>query len=207
MSELDHILEEYTAFEHEVNAFTSGCCNPLCSTCREVCCKADYCQETLDSAFLSFVRHRYPPPAAYSIGQGWLTETGCALTAGRPPVCYEFLCNRILDSRSTPWERYAMNVLSKLITHIGWRVVRRMHLVEIMDPEDLAAIKSDAIDRRLREARKAFQVVKSILAHEPLSEDTAACLVRIVRPPDGINMRDRFGKPSLAGGRADDIAV
>ena len=87
-----------------------------------------------------------------------------------------------------PMARYAMNVLSKLITHIGWRALGRRHLVEIMDPADLAAINSDAFERRLIQALKALQVVKSILAHEPLPEDGAACLSRIARPPSGLNI-------------------
>ncbi len=190
MCQLDHILEDYAAFEREVIEFTAELFNPWCSTCKEVCCKADYCHENLDSAFLSLIRHRYFPHTAFSVGQGWFTETGCALTAGRPPVCHEFLCNRILGSHPRPLVRYAVNVLSKLITHIGWRAAGRNHLVEIMDPSDLSAIKSNAIDRRLGEARGAFQVVKSILAHKPVPEDAAAFLFRIARPPGGMKIRE-----------------
>jgi hypothetical protein len=189
MSQLDQILEKYATFEHDVGQFTAEYCSYWCSTCKEVCCKADYCQETLDSAFLSLIRHRYPTPEAFSADQGWLTKTGCALTVGRPPVCYEFLCKRILDSRSARLDRYALNVLSKLITHIGWRAAGRRHLVEIMDPSDLPAIKSDTIGPRLEEAREAFQVVKSILAHNPVSEDAAECLTRVARPPGGLHIR------------------
>lgn len=189
MSQLNHILEQYAAFEREVIEFTSELFNPWCSTCKEVCCKADYCQENLDSAFLSLVRHRYSPQTDYSVDQGWLTETGCALTAGRPPICHEFLCNWILDSQLPSLVRYAMNVLSKLITHIGWRAAGPRHLVEIMDSSDLPAIKSDTIDRRLGEAREAYQVVKTILAHKLVPEGGAACLSRIARPPGGLSIR------------------
>ena len=183
MSPLDHILETYAVFELEVGEFTSELFKPWCSTCKEVCCKADYCQETQDSAFLSLIRRRHPTPASYSADHGWLTETGCALAVGRPPVCHEFLCKRILDSQPRPLGRYALNVLSKLVAHVGLRAAGRRHLVEILDSAGLAVIKTDAVDQRLSEARDAFQVVKFILAHKPVSEDGAACLSRIVRPP------------------------
>ena len=83
-----------------------------------------------------------------------------------------------------------MNVLSKLITHIGFRAAGRRHLVEVMDPAELAAIKSGPIDRRLIEAREALQVVKSILANKPVRADASECLTRIARPPHGIDIRD-----------------
>ena len=82
-----------------------------------------------------------------------------------------------------------MIVLSKLITHIGFRAAGRRHLVEIIDPADLAAIKSGLIDRRLIEARQALQVVKSILAHKPVPEDAVECLTRITRLPGGVDIR------------------
>lgn len=163
--------------------FTSELLIPWCSNCKGDCCKAECCRESLDSAFLSLLLSKYPPRIPFSISEGWLTETGCALMIGRPPVCYEFLCDRILDARPKLIYRYAMVVLSKLVSHVGQRAVGRSHLVEILDPTDLSAINPDSFGRRLAEARDAFQVVRSILADKPVAGDAALRLSRISRPP------------------------
>lgn len=180
------ILKNYTAFEREVIQFTSGLFAAWCQNCKDVCCKADFCRETLDSSFLSLLFAQYPPREKFSAHEGWLTNSGCALAVGRPPVCYEFLCDRLLDASPTPLYRYAMVVLSNLVSYVGQRAAGRSHLVEIMDPSDLSTINLDSLGRRLAEARKAFNVVKFILAEKPIPEDAAIDLSRISRPPHGL---------------------
>ena len=156
---------------------------PWCRNCKGDCCKAECCRESLDSSFLSLLLSKNPPHTPFSDSEGWLTKTGCALTIGRPPVCYEFLCDRILDARPTLLYRYAMDILSKLMSYVGQRAVGRSHLVEILAPSDLSAINPDSFGRRLADAREAFQVVRSILADKPVPEDAALRLSRISRPP------------------------
>jgi hypothetical protein len=185
MPELKHILNEYGAFETEVIAFTTELLMPWCRGCEGDCCKAECCRESLESSFLSLLLSKHPPHTPFSDSEGWLTKTGCALTIGRPPVCYEFLCDRILDARPTLLYRYAMDILSKLMSHVGQKAVGCSHLVEILDPSDLSAINSDSFDQRLAEARAALQVVKSILADKPLPENAAGHLSRISRLPHG----------------------
>ena len=188
MQKLDNMLKKYAVFETEVIEFTSELLDPWCRNCKGECCKTDCCRETLDSAYLSLLIMQYPPRAKFSAFDGWLTKSGCALSVGRPPVCYEFLCDRVLDARSTLIYRYGMGVLSRLVSHVGQKAVGRSHLVEIMDPSDLSAINSDAFDHRLTEARIAFKVVRTILAKEPIPEDAALTLSRIARPPKGLNL-------------------
>ena len=183
---LQQILKKYAAFETEVVEFTSELLKPWCHNCKGECCKTDCCRETLDSSFLSLLVTQYPPRAKFSALDGWLTKNGCALGVGRPPVCYEFLCDRVLNARPAILCRYAMDVLSKLVSHVGQRAVGRSHLVEVMDPSDLSAINHDSYGRRLTEARKAFNVVKSILAEKSLSKDAVHSLSRISKPPHGL---------------------
>jgi hypothetical protein len=185
MSRLDHILKEYAAFETEVIAFTSELLMPWCCNCRGGCCKAEYCRESLDSSFLSLLLSKYPPQTTFSTREGWLTETGCALAVGRPPVCYEFLCDRVLDARPALSYRYAMDILSRLILHIGQKAVGRSHLVEILDPSELSAININTFGQRLTEARQAFQVISSILTDQPIPADSAGRLSKISLPPGG----------------------
>ena len=180
------ILKEYAEFETEVIAFTSELLGPWCSNCKGDCCKAECCRESLESPFLSILISKHLPNAPFSDHEGWLTKSGCALAVGRPPVCFEFLCDRVLDARPAPIYRYAMVVLSKLVSYTGQRANGRSHLVEIMDPSDLSAISPDSFGRRLTGARKAFKVVRSILADKPMPVDAALNLSRISKPPHGL---------------------
>ena len=188
ITELKHILKKYAAFETEVMTFTTEFLSPWCSDCRGDCCKAECCRESLESSFLSLLIYKNPPNAPFSEIEGWLTKTGCALAVGRPPVCYEFLCDRVLDARPTPLYRYAMVVLSKLVSHVGRRAAGRSHLIEIMDLSDLSTINPDSFGCRLSEAQKAFNVVRTILADNPVPGDAALCLSRISRPPPGLTL-------------------
>ena len=180
---LDHILKDYADFESDVMALTAEFLLPWCANCQEVCCKVDYCRESLDSPFLSLLHSNSRPLTVYSDRNGWLTPSGCALAAGRPPVCYEFICNRILNDQPAVLFRYAIAILSKLISHVGKRAVGRRHLVEILDPSDLSAIHFGRFNQRMTEARQAFQAVKSILKNQPLPKGAGSVLSKIAQPP------------------------
>ncbi len=112
MKQFDHIIGLYADFEPRVQKSIGQFFGSICSACRGVCCKIDYCQETRESLFLSKLREEYQTAASYSDETGWLSETGCDLTAGRPPVCYEYLCDEILSAQPTHTHRYAVIVCS-----------------------------------------------------------------------------------------------
>ena len=188
MSKLERILKQYTGFETEVIKFTSEFLSPWCRNCKGECCQTDCCRESLDSSFLSFILSLYPPREKFSEDSGWLTKSGCALAVGRPPVCYEFLCDRVHDARTALIYRYALGVLSKLVSHVGQMAAGSSHLVEILDPSDLSGINPESFDRRLAEAREAFKVVRSILTDKPLPEEAAFALSRISKPPQGLTL-------------------
>ena len=181
MDELEHILREYAAFESEVRFFSSELWFQWCSNCREVCCKAVYCRETLESPFLFLLSKNHSPEVSYSTQKAWLNETGCQLLVGRPPVCYEFLCANILDARQTGMQRYAMIVLAKLISHIGKKALGSRHLIEVMDPADLKKIRYSRFQKRLTEARNAFDVVQVFFSGHELENDALQILSKISR--------------------------
>ncbi|MGD8298970.1 MAG: hypothetical protein PVG67_21400, partial [Desulfobacterales bacterium] len=113
--------------------------------------------------------------------KAWLSETGCRLPVGRPPVCYEFLCANILDAQQTGIHRYAMIVLSKLVSHIGKKALGSRHLIEVMDPADLKKIRYSRFEKRLSEARNAFDVVQLFLSGDKLENDALKVLSKISR--------------------------
>ena len=185
MNELDHILKAYVAFESEVRVFSSELWLQSCSNCREVCCKAVYCRETFESPFLFLLLNKYSHKLYNNTQKAWLGEAGCKLSVGRPPVCYEFLCANILNAQQTGLQRYAMIVLSKLVSHIGKRALGSRHLIEVMDPADLKKIKYSRFQKRLSEARNAFDVVQLFLSGDKLENDALKVLSKISRPNSG----------------------
>jgi len=181
MDELEHILREYAAFESEVRVFSSELWFQWCSNCRKICCQAAYCRETLESPFLFLLLKKYSRQVYNNTQKVWLGEAGCKLAVGRPPVCYEFLCANILEARQTGMHRYAMTILSKLICHIGKRALGSRHLIEVMDPDDLKKIRYSRFEKRLSEARNAFDVVQLLLKGHKLENDTMKVLSKISR--------------------------
>ena len=179
MDELEHILREYAAFEAEVRRFSSDLWFQWCSSCRKVCCKAVYCRETLESPFLFLLSKNHSPEISYSTQKDWLGEAGCKLSVGRPPVCYEFLCGTILDARLTGMQRYAMMVLAKLICHIGKRALGSKHLIEVMDLADLKKVRYSRFEKRLSEARNAFDAVQLFFRDHKLENDVLKVLSKI----------------------------
>jgi hypothetical protein len=180
---IDRLVERYGRLEQQVRLLTEQLCRPACSACRRVCCRIDFCLEARESIFLTRVVDRFSPDAVFDPTSGWLTRTGCALVAGRPPVCYEFLCGEIPDAVSADHRRrHAMLVLSMLLTHAGRKVACGRHLVEIVDGEGLHRIQFRRFNQRLDEAEEAFAAADAILRGGGPGAGTQT-LTRIVSSP------------------------
>jgi hypothetical protein len=74
-----------------------------------------------------------------------------------------------------------MIVLSKLISHIGKRALGSMHLIEVMEPADLKKIRYLRFEKRLSEARNAFDVVQLFFRGHKLKNDALKVLSKISR--------------------------
>ena len=154
------ILNKYAALERAVNRRMSDVCEPHCSACTAVCCGPEYCCETIISPFLAHLTNTARPTTVFCAKFGWRTSTGCALAVGRPPVCYQFSCNKIINALPDDHHRYHFQVLSELVHHIGKRALGNRHLVEIMDPVSLQRINAERIQRRLNEAWNALAAIQ-----------------------------------------------
>ena len=183
MDEINNILKKYSIFEAMVQGVITGFCSQYCSSCSNVCCKPEYCQEALESPFLSLLREKYPSSAPYSIKTGWLAETGCTLSFGRPPVCYEFICNEIMDTQPTIIHRYMANVLSKLISHAGKKAHGQRHVVEIMSAEELQDINFTRFEKQLGEAGAAFLEVEMFREQNFMESGSLRVMKKILPPP------------------------
>jgi hypothetical protein len=183
-AQLRQIFDEYAAFETAVRQQISDLCAPHCSSCDRVCCGPEFCRENSDSPFLNRLSAKVLRKPAYSARRGWLTSSGCALSNGRPPVCYQFNCDKILKSLPDDLSRYLARVLSNLVPHIGKRALGNRHLVEIMDPAQLNKVSHGRFAKRLDEARSALQVIQSFKRHGflPASSRTTLSTISPVPP-------------------------
>jgi hypothetical protein len=179
LSILEEVLSEYAALESDVRAMVSGRLGAVCELCTSCCCTPDICEESLDSAFLRLMRDAHPSDTLFSERFGWLTAEGCGLSVGRPPVCYEFYCNEIVDSFS-PQNRQLMRLLGRLLTWVGVRAVGSQHLVEIIDDDALVqGLDAEKLRTRLSVAREAFSGVQNRLSGIAVSEAQSAAMKRI----------------------------
>lgn len=178
--DLSHLVDAYGRFEQQVRQWTENRCGHFCAHCQAVCCRNHYCDETRQSVFLTAVARHFSSQSVYHPSNGWLTPTGCSLVAGRPPVCYEFLCRRISSAFGTdPILRHALLAVSMAMTHVGRRAIGGRHLVTAMDQGDLKRIRPDRLMTRLDEARAAFRVAADLFAHRPPARpvETLLCIV------------------------------
>ena len=176
------ITEEYAALENSVRELMTCHAGPLCSSCSRICCRLDICEETFESAFLGLVRALFPPPAPPSPSRGWLTPGGCALAVGRPPVCYEFLCDDIMSAQDNDDARYALRALGMLLTYLGRNALGDRHLVAMVEHETLLSIKPARFEKRLKIAREVLDVIEACLNGGEQSAGDAALLRRVCPP-------------------------
>ena len=183
MNSLSKITEGYTFFEAEVRGNITRICEKHYPVCYGACCRAEICKESLTSPFLRRLRKRFAPDALYNDRRGWLTDTGCSLPVGRPPVCYQFFCDAIFDDRPTAEFRYAIMVLSNLVNHVGKKALGRKHIVELQESSELKRINLTRFERQLNEARNAFKRVRAYLDGDVTKLDSLQILKKICSPP------------------------
>ncbi len=181
---LSKIANDYAFFETAVRQQIAAICMPHCSLCQRVCCGVEYCRENIDSPFLRIIGAQNRLENTFCAKRGWLTPAGCGLPNGRPPVCYQFNCDKIMDALPDDLSRYLIRVLSNLIPHIGKRALGNRHLVEIMDPARLNKVKPERFGRRLAEAQAALQAIRSYNRHGFLAVSSLPLLSKIMPPPD-----------------------
>jgi len=187
MSELSSILWRYAALERETQNFIFSRCAKICEFCASCCCRADICKEALESAFLRRLHGQTPNSANFSDHHGWLTEKGCGIVLGRPPVCYEFFCDELIENLPTPTHRYVLTTLGKLVSHIGKKADGVRHLIEITKEEDLECINKDHFLERLSEAQSALEHIRYFYDNGELEYDALEQLGKIAAPPEAVS--------------------
>jgi len=180
-SELSKVIEAYADLERLVRDAISSLYGEVCALCTSSCCTPDICEESLDSAFLRALRESCESKPLFCDRYGWLTERGCGLQIGRPPVCYSFFCDEIrnaLDDR----ERIIIAVLGRSLAWVGERAVGPVHLVEITDDASLSDVNVGRVLKRISIAHDALKGVREVLCNEPVSSsESRLAMQRILR--------------------------
>jgi hypothetical protein len=190
MSDMTRLIDRYVHFEQRVRRWTERWCRPFCTVCPKVCCRFGFCIESRESAFLTRVAGRFAPRSAFSATRGWLSATGCCLVAGRPPVCYEFLCRDIWQTvAGDPNRRHALLTASMVVSYVGRRAIGGRHLVEALDADDLKRISTARVMTRLDEAGEAFRAAVRILDGRSADAGDLKALTRIASPPPTVAKR------------------
>ncbi|MFA7256500.1 MAG: hypothetical protein WC047_02870 [Kiritimatiellales bacterium] len=176
-SRLKNLLEEYAGLERGVQELVSAQCGPVCGLCTVACCcRADICEEALESPFLRLLHKQ---DTLDSDRYGFLTETGCALPAGRPPICYEFFCEELLNSLPDEKCRELLKILGRLPTHAGQNALGDAHLVEIMQKAELEHLAFQRLEKQLQESFQCLEILRRFFNKETLPEDAGRVLNRI----------------------------
>ncbi len=174
-TELKHLLERYAELERGVQELVSAQCREACELCTACCCRADLCEEALESPFLRMLHGRNE---LESDRYGFLTETGCALEIGRPPVCYEFFCVELLTDQPDDLRRDLLRILGRLPAYAGQNAYGAP-LAEIMHEEELEQIRFQALEKQLQESFQALEILRTFYNTGALPNDADRVLHKI----------------------------
>lgn len=173
---LKHLLEKYTELELAVQELVNAQCTTLCAQCTCICCRADICEEAVDSPFLKLVHKQ---TAIFSDRYGFLIETGCGLETGRPPVCYEYFCTDQLYHQYDEIREKILRTLGALPAHAGRNATGDTHLVEIMKEEQLEHLAFQRLEKNMKECFQALEIIKNFYNEETLPSHADRVLDRI----------------------------
>ena len=182
---LYEIANLYYNFESNVRKHITEICSPYCSSCEAPCCNSDFCIESIGNLWLSLVRElfqSYVPE--YSKTDGWLTPKGCALTAGRPPVCYDYFCPPLLKGINNRDKEYAVNVMGRLVDHVGDCGPGQRHLVVLIHKAQLYKINKDKFYQHLGAAQEALRACCEVFRNGCMTTTSRESLEKILVYPE-----------------------
>ncbi len=179
-----NIIWRYAALERDVQILIGSRCRSFCSNCLSACCcRADICEEAFESVLLEKLHGEKKSTSRFSDRYGWLTERGCTLALGRPPICYEFFCDELLDRLPNDLHRYVLRVLGRLVLHSGKKALGDKHLIEIRSDEDLERVDIDRFCERINEAKSALEHIRYFYDNGEMEYDGFEQLSKIEAPP------------------------
>lgn len=163
------VAHDYAHLEKRIGGLIRRLCAGFCRKCADCCCREDICRESIDSSWLTLVWGLADNHISqYDKIDGWLAASGCQIIAGRPPVCYEFFCDDILNVFDSGPFRDELKQLSKLISITGKRALGNRHLVVLSAEEIALRLNCGKFSDRIANSIKLFNGIyhKIVLSPE-----------------------------------------
>ena len=173
---LKQFIERYIELEREVQRLVTGICFELCAQCTQICCRADICEEAIESPFLRLINKR---TELDSDAYGFLTPTGCGIKIGRPTVCYEYFCYDHLYYQGDETREKVLRVLGALPAHATRNAIGDTPLAEILDEKKLNEADFQTLEKQLDESFQALEIIKTFYNEETLPDDADRVLNKI----------------------------
>ena len=173
---LKQYIERYTELETASQELINEQCSSLCAQCTQICCRADICEEAIASPFLRLINKR---DALDSDRYGFLTPAGCALTAGRSPVCLEYFCYDHMYYQEDETHEKVLRTLGALIAHAGRNALDDTDLTDILQPEKLEQLDFQTLEKNLDECFQALEIIRTFYEEGTLPDDALKILDRI----------------------------
>lgn len=132
-----NLFHTYISLEKTILYRVTEISYPFCAECKGLCCDKKICRESLESPFLSaLIKHQ---GIQYDKNSGWMGPDGCRLAYGRPLVCHEFFCEKLLKNRG--FQASNIREMVKAFVATGNRAFGSMHLISVYDL-DLLTLKN-----------------------------------------------------------------
>lgn len=165
IKDLDRLVARYAALERQIGALITRCSTGICSSCEKVCCRADVGRQALESWWLRQVsRHvhgRWWPDDWETAEQCVaLSKQGCTIEAGKPMICWSFVCDRYAEAYPDLWDAAFYSFLADLLWEVG-QLSGRVHL-EYLE-EQQAPRYMARIEQRLGHGEQLLQQARGLL--------------------------------------------
>ena len=158
------VVFEYQHLEQRVRQLTLKICGSFCRSCHDRCCNKDYCSESLESYWLRMTWGSWGHHISeYDISEGWLSPGGCQLEVGRPPVCYEFLCRKILTEIQEKNYLAGFKGISNLVSFAGRNALGNRHLITLSPEQILKRINFERLRRKIGQAHSILNRCEAAL--------------------------------------------
>ena len=92
---------------------------------------------------------------------------GCRLPIGRPPICYQFFCQKALDGLPDDHHREHLKTAAALVNDVGKQALGGRHLVTLTAAEIFGRLNIDKLNQRIRSALGRLNDIAAGLGERP----------------------------------------
>ena len=110
---------------------------------------------------------------------GFLSERGCTLPHGRPPVCYEFFCDDQIYFQPDELHGEILQILGALPNHATQKALGDQPIVEIIKEEALDDLDFQGLEKQLEESFQALELIRTFYNENTLPETSYRALKTI----------------------------